>query len=244
METKNNLSSYQIVQKAFCSANAHFKGVALGVSFSGLLIISAFVPMWVWYIKAYGQGAMMVTVFQLMIIFTIMIAMIFMTSLVLFNKTNPDKKPLNFWGWTKDISYPWTVEGLKATLIILAGLIICVIPGIIKCVHYMFFHFVVFFNQDYKEGKINCLKHSKKLSHGLGWWILSLFVILPHFIGEVPNQTAKVVLAQTDSLFIIYPALIASLYVMSLGFAWLFSLMYFMYFLKEQQFYREKEMRT
>ena len=228
------LSSFQIVQKAFEDTNTHFKGLALGMSFSLLLTISAFVPMWVWYINAYGQTTMMVTLFQIMMVFALFIVVLFMSSLLLFNRTRA-QKPLSFWRFTKDTSWPWTVEGLKATCIILAGLIVFVIPGIVKCVHYMFFHFVVFFNPDYKAGNITCLKHAKKLSQGLRWWILGLFIILPHFIGEIPNQMAKMVFVQTDSLFIIYPALMASLYVMGLAVTYLFSLMYFMYFLKEKE---------
>ena len=229
-----DLTAFQIVQKAFQDTNTHFKPLVLGVSFSLLLTISAFVPMLVWYINVYGPGSMMVTVFQILIVFSLFIVVLFMTSLILFNRTNPNQKPLTFWGWTKDITYPWTVEGLKATCIILAGLIVFIVPGVIKCVHYTFFHFVVFFNQDYKEGKIDCLKHSKKLSQGLGWWILGLFVILPHFIGEIPSQVAKIVFEKTDSLFIIYPALMTAFYIAGLGVTYLFSILYFMYSLKEE----------
>ena len=228
------MSSFQIIQQAYWSTNTYFKKLALGISFSLLIVTVAFVPMWVHYIHSFGQNTMIVKMFQIMMVFAICIVVLFMSSLLLFNQTQA-QKTLNFWRFTKDTCYPWTIEGLKATAIILAGLIVFVVPGVIKLVHYVFFHYVVFFNQDYKEGKINCLKHAKNLSYGLGWWILGLFIILPHFIGEIPVQIAKVVFAKTSSLYIIYPSLLISLYVMGLVLAYLFSLMYFMYFLKEKE---------
>ena len=236
MSENKDLSSFHLVRKAFYDTNTHFKALILDISFFVLLTICVFVPIWLWYVNMWGHDHLMVKMFQVLMVFSFYVVSLFMTCLSLFNKTRTTtKKPLSFWQFTKDTTYPWTVEGLKATLIILAGLIVFVIPGIIKYVQYMFFSFVVFFNRDYKEGKINCLKHSKKLSKGLRWWLFGLFFLLPHFIGEIPNQTGKWVFAHTDSKLIIYPALIASLYIMCLIITYLFSMMYFIYTYKDKE---------
>ncbi len=234
--TNNNLSAFSIIKKAFWDTNAHFTSLIWDINFALFLTICTFVPMWLWYVNLWGPDDLMVKMFQIMMVFSCYVMSLFMTSLFLSNKTRPaTEEPLTFWQFTKNTTYPWTVEGLKATGIILAGLIVFVIPGIIKYVQYMFFSFVVFFNRDYKEGKINCLKHSKKLSKGLGWWLFGLFFLLPHFIGEIPNQMGKLVFGHIDSKLIIYPVLIASLHVMCVIITYLFSMMYFMYVTKERE---------
>ena len=102
----------------------------------------------------------------------------------LFNRTHPPERALKFWTFTKEISWPWAWEGLKASGIILLGICVFLVPGIIKSVHYTFFSFIVFFDQDYKAGKVSCLKRSKELSKGIGWWIFGLGIVFAVFDSE------------------------------------------------------------
>jgi len=96
---------------------------------------------------------------------------VFTTGFYLFNRTHPDSRSLKLWAFIKDVSWPYIGERLKAFLIILMGLLVFIIPGLVKKIHYIFVGFVVFFNRDYKEGKISVLKYSKQLTKGLRLWI-------------------------------------------------------------------------
>ena len=85
------MSSFQIIQQAYWSTNTHFKKLVLGISFSLLIVAVAFVPMWVHYIHSFGQHTMIVTMFQIMMVFSICIVVLFMSSLLLFNQTQAQK---------------------------------------------------------------------------------------------------------------------------------------------------------
>ncbi len=234
----NLIAPLQIVKKAALNTNKHFTELVSYISFSLLLVICLFVPLWVWYIKMLGPENFIVAVFKMTMDFSFSVVIIFMISIFLFNKTHPNSQKLTFWKFTKDVSWPWLVEGLKVSIITIAALFLFIIPGIIKSIHYTFFSFVVFFNQDYKEGKINALKHSKKLSKDLGWWIFLLIFIIPMCIAFISKWAVKLVFQQTNSLWIIYPVLIFCLYITCILLTYSYSVLYFMYTTKEQQIYR------
>ena len=230
----NSSSSFQIVKTAFFNTNKHFMDLVSDISFTLLLFICVFVPMWVWYITIFGVEHFIVTFFQLLMNASFTIVILFMLSLSLFNRICSSSHTLTFWKFTKEVSWPWLVEGIKASGIIFAAFLCFIIPGIIKNIHYTLFSFVVFFNKNYKENKIDALKHSKELSQGLGWWIFGLFVVLPPLISFIPGLIPKIVFEQTDSLWIIYPSLILCLYFTSLLFTYIYSILFFMYVIKDQ----------
>ena len=228
------LSSYHIVKTAVLNTHKHFFGLAKEISFLTLLFVCMFVPLWVWYIKAFGIAHIILVAFEMMMCGSLLIVALFLTSLYLFNKTQTDSPDLKLWKFTKSISYNWLIEGIKASIIVLAGLFLFIIPGIIKQIHYTFFSFVVFFNKSYKEGKIDCLKHSKNLTKGLGLWLLVFSILLPVIVNSIPGAYVKMVFRNTDSVWIIYPLLILCMYVVCLLFSYLSSILYFMYIIKDK----------
>ncbi len=229
-----SLSSFQIVKTAISNTNKHFSGLIRDTSFSLLICICVFIPLWVYYIKIFGNEFYIVQIFELIMCGSLLAVALFTTSLSLFNKTHPNLKKLTFWQFSKEITMPWIVESLKASVIIIAGLCILVIPGIIKHVHYTFFSFVVFFNKNYKDGKIDALKHSKALSKGVGFWLFFLSVLLPVLVNTIPGSCAKSIFNKIDSIWIAYPILIFCLYIVCLFFIYLCSVLYFMYVIKDK----------
>ncbi|MDE0518841.1 MAG: hypothetical protein OXH36_04730 [Bdellovibrionales bacterium] len=229
------LSSFQVLKMAFFNTNKHFINLSLDMSFTLLLFICVFVPMWVYYVSIFGAEHFIVSMFTGVMHFSFVIVILFMVGLCLFNRTCSSSQVLTFWGFTKEVSWPWLVEGVKASIIVFAGLLCFIIPGIIKQIHYVFFSFVVFFNKNYKENKISALKHSKNLSKGLRWWVFGLFMVLPYFIGLIPGFIPKVVFAQTNSLWVIYPSLILCLYITYLLFTYIYSILFFIYAIKDQE---------
>ena len=229
----NGLSGLQIVKSAFGNTHKHFWGLIKDISFSVLLTICVFVPMWVLYIKIFGLHSQMVMMFEWAMLFSVSIVVLFMLSFSLFNRTHSRDRSLKLWPFTKDITLPWLVEGIKALIIVVAGCFLLFIPGVVKYVHYTFFHFVVFFNKDYRESKVDALERSKDLTRGLRWWLLFLIVIPPNVIGFLPGWTAKMVFP-LESLWVVYPLLMLCVYIACLGLAYCLSVAYFMYAFKDK----------
>jgi len=238
-----NLSPAQIIKTAIVNSNKYFYQLVLDISFFTFICISAFTPLLAYYANlvkkeaANGISQLFLSTIQNIIYSltytSISIIVLFISCIYLFNRTHPSlKNHLKFWSFTRKITIPWTIEGFKACLIIIAGLFLFLIPGIIKYIHYFFFTFVVFFNKEYKAGKLNALKHSKELSRGLRWWIF-LLVILFSFIGVIPSKSVDIVLNHTQSLWAVYPTLIFSLYIYCLISAYFYSILYFIYTIKE-----------
>lgn len=230
------LSYFQIPKKAILNTNKHFIGLVSDISFILLLSICLFAALWIWYVRLLGAGHSIVSIFQASMGGSLWVVILFMTSLCLFNRINSSTShTLTLWGFTKEVSWPWLVEGLKATGIIFLGLLCFVIPGIIKSVHYCFFSFVVFFNKNYKEKKIKPLKYSKELSKGLGWWIFALSILLPLLISSIIlTPISQKIFHQIGSFWMIYFSLILLLYVISLISTYMYSILFFMYVLKDK----------
>ena len=222
------IPGWKIVQNACLSTNKYFFKLIGDISFVLILSVCVFVANWLWYIKLFGVDHIIVKVFSIFMYLSLSVVVLFMISLCLFNRTHPEEQKLKFWAFTKEITYPWLWEGLKASGIIFLGFILFIIPGLIKNVQYMFFSFVVFFDPDYKAKKVSALKRSKELSKGLGWWILGLAVLLPFLIQAVPGFFLKGLL-KINSFWILYPVLVVYVYIISLFFTYLFSVLYFMY---------------
>ena len=140
----------QIVKSASLSASQHFWKLSQSITFPAMLCISAFVPLWVRYIKIFGPSSFILNAYEMFMCGALLILTLFMTSLYLFNQGySNSSQNLSFWQFTKEVSLPWTLEGLKATVMVIAGLFLFIIPGIVKQIHYTFFSFVVFFNKNY-----------------------------------------------------------------------------------------------
>lgn len=232
---ENSLSPFQVVKSAFLNTNKHFIGLVSDISFILLLFICMFVPLWVWYTKTFGVNSPIILVFEMMMNSSLFVVILFMLSLCLFNRINSSSRKLTLWGFTKEVSWPWLVEGVKATVIISLATFCFIIPGIIKYIHYAFFSFVVFFNKDYKEGKISALKHSKELSKGLSWWILGIYVVAPFVVSNIGSFFSKIVFSQVHSVWFLYLFLVLSVYIICLAFAYLYSILCFMYVIKDQK---------
>ena len=233
--TESLPSPFQIVKNAFSNTNKHFVGLVSDISFILLLFICMFVPLWVWYVQMLGSENFIVAIFKVMMNLSLVVVILFMLSLCLFNRINSSSRKLTVWVFTREVSWPWMVEGIKATIITCLATLCLIIPGIIKYIHYTFFSFVVFFNKDYKEGKISSLKHSKELSKGLAWWILGIYAITPSIVSYISDIILKTVFSQTRSLWILYPSLILIIYVTCLSLTYLYSVLYFMYAIKDQK---------
>ncbi len=231
-------SSWGIMKFAFVHANRYFFSLVSDISFFLIVTICVFTPFWAFYFHEFGSdqsfGAFIILLgFEFSMVGSIQLLIWFMVGFHLFNKTHSDSKPLCFWTFTKEVSWGLFIEGIKSLVIIIAATFLFIIPGIVKLIHYMFFPFVVFFNQNYKKGEIDALKHSKKLSKGLFWWIFLLCValnFLPLFLGPLKNF----IFAQVDSPLVFYASMILALYIISLPVIYLFSLLYFMYAHKDQ----------
>ena len=234
-ESKETLSSADIVKVAFADTNQHFKALVLDISFSLLLSICVFTPLWIAYIKIFGMDHLMVRLFEFVMFFSLCVVIMFMASFYLFNRTHPPEQSLKLWRFTTDVTWPWLVEGVKAAIIIMAGIIFFLIPGIIKSIHYTFFSFVVFFDKDYKANKINALKHSRELARGLGWWIFFLFLVPSNLVTGLPGVALDGIYTLTESMWIVAPVLILSAYIISLFYTYLISFSYFIYVIKEKQ---------
>ena len=230
------LSSFQILKKAILNTNKHFIGLVSDISFILFLFICLFAALWIWYVRLLGVGHPIVYIFQASMGGSLWVVILFMISLCLFNRINSSTShTLTLWRFTKEVSWPWLIEGLKATGIIFLGFLCLIIPGIIKSVHYCFFSFVVFFNKNYKENKINPLKYSKEISEGLGWWIFFLSIILPLLISSIIlTPVSKKIFHQIGSFWMIYFSLILLIYMVSLISTYVYSILFFMYVLKDK----------
>ena len=234
-KNKEPLSSMEIIKAALADTHQHFKPLVLNLSFSLLISICVFTPLWALYIKVFGMDHIMVRLFEFVMFFSICVVIMFMASFYLFNRTHPPEQALKLWRFTTDVTWPWLIEGVKAAIIIMAGIIFFFIPGIIKSIHYTFFSFIVFFDKNYKENKISALKHSRELVRGLGWWIFFLFLIPSNLITGIPGVLLSDLYTLTESVWIIYPVLILFAYVISVFYIYLISLSYFIYVIKEKQ---------
>lgn len=230
-----SLSSFQIVKGAVFSTNKHFIGLISDISFMLLLSICIFVPFWIWYAQLLGAEHPIVSIFKMMMNLSLFVVILFMLSLCLFNRINPSSQKLTVWGFTKQVTWPWFVEGIKAAAITVLAFFCFIIPGIIKYIHYVFFSFVVFFNKDYKEGRISSLKHSKRLSKGLRWWLLGIYVVAPSVVYCIGELFSKVVFSQVHSVWLLYPSLILSVYITYLVFTYIYSVLFFMYAIKDRK---------
>ncbi len=233
----HSLSSFQIVKTAVLNTNKHFSGLIRDISFF-LVCICVFTSLLDYYMKIFGNESYIVTIFEMIISWFLAYVIFFMTSLSLFNKTHPNLKKLTFWQFLKENIVPWIVRGLKAIIIVLAGLCLFIIPGIIKSIHYTFFSFVVFFNKNYKDGKIDALKHSKALSKGVGFWLFFL-LFGPSFLicglaGFYAGLYAGLYKQPISTSITYYPILTFYKYISYLLGIYMCSVLYFMYVIKDK----------
>ena len=190
-----------VIKEAVSQANRHFLPASCHLSLSLLISIAAFVPFWVKYIRIFGVEHWMTTLVEALILLSLQLLVLFMLSIYLFNKTHPPESTLKLWPFTKKVTWPWCVEGVKASVIVLLGCAAFLLPGIVKAVHYTFVSFVVFFNRSYQEGKVSALKRSRELARGFFWWIVLivvLFQVVDIILSKIKTQILDGVLTSPD----------------------------------------------
>lgn len=224
------IKTFPIVKQAFQKANQYFIKATAWLSLSLIVCIAIFVSMWVKYIHVLGLEHPLTKLVSFIVVLSLQILVVFMLSLYLYNKTHTPKSAIKMWSFTKEVTWPWCWEGLKASVIMIIGFIILFIPGLIKMVHYTFFSFVVFFNRFYKEGKISALKHSAELSKGFFWWIAGFYIgynavsLLVFFVAEAAMEWSL-----SRSTWILYVVLGSYSYFEMLIFIYFFAVLYFIY---------------
>ncbi len=232
------MTGLKVVKTAYLSTNEYFFKLVSDITFVLILFVCVLVALWLWPLKMFGPEHLITKMFSVYVYLSLCVVILFMIGFYLFNRTHPPERALKFWTFTKEISWPWAWEGLKASGIILLGICVFLVPGIIKSVHYTFFSFIVFFDQDYKAGKVSCLKRSKELSKGIGWWIFGLGIVLPFLIQSAQDVFLTSFL-KINSLWILYPVLVLYVYVISLCFTYLCSMLYFMYITQHKVLYEK-----
>lgn len=225
--------SWALVKWSIHQTNRYFLPLCRDISFCLLVTIAVFLPLWLTYIQQWGADHFVVKVFGFVMNASLGLVSIIMVGFYLFNRTHPQSQALQFWSFTRETTWPLLVEGLKASVIILAGCFLFIIPGIIKQIHFMFVIYVIFFNRLYREGKISALKYSKDLSRGLRWWLL-LFLGL-HLLLEYPVKVGQNLLEMfSQTGYVQYPVLMALLYLTALAMVYLCSLLYFVYVARDK----------
>lgn len=76
------------------------------------------------------------------------------------------------------------VESLRAWGKTFLWSFVFLIPGVIKYINYLMTPFVVMFSQKYKQGQVDALEYSTKISRNF-WWSLKLWLGLFYFILPV-----------------------------------------------------------
>jgi len=116
-------------------------------------------------------------------------------------------------------------------------LVICSVIVSVKMVRYYFTMLVVLFNRSYKSGRISALKHSAKLSRGLGWWIYFLQMVLPGMILQIPMSfIAEIImdLFSINSMWSISIVLSVLTYLVFIPIIYLLAVFYFAYVVKDR----------
>ncbi len=233
-ETRSDSAKgWSLIKWAISQTNKYFVDSVLSISFPVILVICIFLPFWVHHIRSFGLDSQLVTFTEWLIMLSLQVLILFHLSMYLFNKTHPASQSLKMWSWTKEITWPWIVEGVKSSLIILLGFLL-IIPGIIKSVHYTFFSFVVFFNRSFKEKKISSLKHSKHLSKGLRWWIFLTHIVY-YALYFLIESSCKILLDSSHSDWVLMSILGVYTYLLVLPCIYLVTIWYFVYFFKDKE---------
>jgi len=216
----------------------YFFQLCWSISLPLICLIGAFLPLWLMYIRTFGTDHLAVLLFEMCMNFSLWGFILFMVAYSLFNKTHPPKQSLKFWPFIFRMSWPLLIEGLKAICYIFCGLLLFIVPGIIKQIRFTFLPYVILFNRSYHEGKLKALPHSDQLSRGLAWILFFLFVCVPTFLYEGVRFIIKRYFHRSEIVeygFFQYTGLILSVYIGGVLMIYLFSVLYFMYVAKDQK---------
>ncbi len=232
IQTLPPYNSKAVLKTAFAKTHQYFLATTANVSFSVILVFCAFVPFWVLYINQLGEDHFLVRVVEGLTVFSLQIVVLVAISIYLFNQTHTKK--LLLWPFTKKVTLPWLLEGLKASVIICLGYLAFFVPGVIKTIHYTFFTFVVFFNKQYKKGNISALKHSKKLSSGLAWWLFGCYIVY-YIVYFFLSYIKDILLAHFLVGWNLFLILGVYTYLVMLPCIYLMMLFYFIYEIKDKE---------
>lgn len=227
-------SSVKIIKTALLNTNYYYFRIIQQIILPLLCVIALFIPALVHFINLLTPKSIQFTMISLMMNHSIVYFSVFLVGFYLFKIINPSIKLPNFWKFTQIISWPWFIESMKASFITLLFYILLIIPGIIKTIQFSFFSFIVFFNSDYKDKKINCLKYSQTLSKGLGWYLLVICILLPFISYKIIIHHTLIFFYLTNKIFIQYLVLTIGVFIWSLVISYLNSILFFLYIIKDK----------
>lgn len=172
---------YPMIKEAFALSNRSY--VPLIKSSYGVLL-----PLWIlsellnqyfdFCIKVAQRGGIdqiIAQLGQLATSITVSFVLILLLPIRLHDWQN--KRPYQEWAKiVSQHSWPLFVEGLRMTGHILMWAILFVVPGLYKQIRYIFVPFVVLFDPEYKNGKVDALSQSSELTKGVFWILTGIFV--------------------------------------------------------------------
>ena len=228
-------SSFKIVKQSFERAYSHFWDLVVQISFSLLIVISAFVPLWLFYRDSFGADSIPTRLFEITMNFSIYVLVLFLSAVSLFNKTFKPAQPLKIWPFTLKITWPLLYESLRALFIIVGYSFLLIIPGVVKAVRYFLVTYIVFFNQNYHAGKLDALKHSHHLSQGYGWWIFLLFIVSPSLLSALPGVLIEEFLNMPLYQWLKYLFIVFFVYIGALISLYFVMVLFFLYCAKDKE---------
>lgn len=111
-----------------------------------------------------------------------LIAYFLMVLMVPYLYHNPDSEKRNMGEHIRNQTSPLTIESLRALGQIAVGLLLFIIPGIIRMIKYAFIPFIVQFHPQYLKGSADALKLSRELCKGVLFKITIILVLLQVFV--------------------------------------------------------------
>lgn len=89
---------------------------------------------------------------------------------------------ISFWRWSNSSIWPLAIEGLRVLARLLMWSILLILPAFYWYCRYIFVAYIVLLDQNYKQGQIDALEHSKLLTRNIALDLL-VFQIVTGAIG-------------------------------------------------------------
>ena len=226
-------SPFQVIKSCFRMANKYFFPLVIHTTFSLWIVIFAVIPLWQYYINTFGLKHIIPMIFEIFIYLILPSLELFISAIWLYNTTKKPEKPLKLYPFTLEVAWPCLWEGIKVAVISGLATLLFIIPGFIKTIHYTMVPYVVFFNKNYKAGKVSALKYSKNLSKNFRWWIFFAFMIAPGILSLPISGTLERVHGIAND-WLRYPLIFFELYMFGLLSLYFVIALYFLYYFKDE----------
>lgn len=97
-----------------------------------------------------------------------------------------NKSPQSWFSFASQHIWPLTIESLRVITSVLLWSLLFIIPGIFRYTRLSLYPYVIYFDNDYKEGKKDVLTASNDLVRGVGLIIFLILVlpIVPYLISH------------------------------------------------------------